>query len=325
MSDSTHGVGQRRRPGRNAPDADGAEHRQRPASGGGERRGGPGGLQDLVGQQIVRDTLQGTGLGALSPLVASHMVLTQANIDPSVLGGASNREMQSNLRSGEAAGNGWGGALQGMTGPVPEFARERIETATGGAMGPIAGLPGSVPGVARHAIDAANDGSQQKTARTGTDPRDQKPRDEQDLGHVFGALSNLPEEQFDALLMDAGKQFLQGLGESGLYDLMDSMGLLPEADEEEGGAGDLGQGAEESGAASAGPLAFHGRDLARMATDAVVGGIGAVAGPVAGAAAEAAVDAVSGLLGGRDGAGRAADGADPAGQAGPRADRKSVV
>jgi hypothetical protein len=239
MSDHPHGVGLRRRPGRNAPDADVDGVERRSAEGGSGRREGSGDLQSLVGQQIVRDTLQGTGLGALSPVVASHLVLTQANIDPAVLGGSSNREMQSALRTGEAAGHSWSGALQGMTGPVPDFARDRIETATGGILGPISGITGSVPGVARHAIDAANDGGR-TSPRQGTDPRDQKPRDEQDLGHVFGALSRVSEEQFDQLLLDAGQQFLRGLGEAGLYDLMDQMGLLPsEEDERAGPSGPL--------------------------------------------------------------------------------------
>jgi hypothetical protein len=236
MSDPQQGTAQRRRPARAAPEQVGAESSGLSAPA--PTRTGPT-LQEQVGQQAVRDALHGPGATAFYSMVASNLLLDQAGVNPGVFG-EGNQAQQSNMRGGEAAGHsGWGGALQGMVGQVPEFANERIETATGGTMGPIAGVPGSVPGVPRHAIDAANSGSGSKGLTHGNDPRSQKPRNDKDVSQVFGALSQVPQMQFESMLKESGRSFLQGLGGEGVQELMGSMDMLPEAalTPEEGGQG----------------------------------------------------------------------------------------
>jgi hypothetical protein len=227
------GASERRRPRLGEPDlTPGAQDNLVEASASNRRLvSNPPQDQSSLGNQIVHDVLTGTGLGALSPIIAAEMVLQQSGVHGDALGRESNEAMQGYLR----APADQMGDLMGQLDPQTRHLIERSlpylgmpnemlpRDPTHGASpqgtprtpgSGVPGQPGGPPGLSTSAPPSFG------IPGFGIPGMAVPSAEEDDLGSLFTQFARMPDAELDRALLDTGMAFVRALGESGLHQVL---------------------------------------------------------------------------------------------------------
>ena len=156
-----------------------------------------------LGNDIVRQAISGTGLGALSPILAAELVLDQAGIHRGALNLDSNREMQRMMDGSQSEDEAT--PLERVAGILPNSIDRQVKT--------VADF---------EPVRQVQDAAMQFGAGLGPAGEELAP-----LVSMFDAMG---DAELDRVLLEAGRSIVDVLGPQGMQEVLQTLGAIPGAD-----------------------------------------------------------------------------------------------